>query len=180
LGVQGAYYPVIPIDAASMVIDVPPGVTTLGYSLQDVTTISVTEVIGPLSHSALMPWDRNPLAIADSFSAFVPGGTADTVAYTYTVPANRLFMLAYSTTEVDKYLAPTTTNYQYIYNTINGTPMGVKYLNSANGGPSENESHGGFGVILRAGGVITCHYSNLDAGGSVAMSAAFGGTEFDA
>lgn len=43
LGVNGSYYHVQYIDAASMIIDVPPNVNVLGYSCHDVTSIRVTE-----------------------------------------------------------------------------------------------------------------------------------------
>jgi hypothetical protein len=46
LGDTGAFYPAIPIDATDMVIGVPQGVTTLGFSLFGATTIRVTEVAG--------------------------------------------------------------------------------------------------------------------------------------
>jgi hypothetical protein len=43
LGVQGGFYPVIPIDAPEMRIDCPVGATDIGYSLQTTTSIRVTE-----------------------------------------------------------------------------------------------------------------------------------------
>lgn len=43
LGVQGAYGHVIPIDASTMFIDLPSGVTSLGYSLQGSGMIRVSE-----------------------------------------------------------------------------------------------------------------------------------------
>jgi hypothetical protein len=43
LGNQGSYYPVRPIDAVEVLMDCPPGVTSLGYSLFGSTSIRVTE-----------------------------------------------------------------------------------------------------------------------------------------
>jgi hypothetical protein len=42
-GVQGSYGPTLPIDSASMFLDAPAGVTSLGYSLFGTTAIRVTE-----------------------------------------------------------------------------------------------------------------------------------------
>jgi hypothetical protein len=46
LGRRGAYHPPIPIDAADQVIECPPGIDTLGYSLLTTTSIRVTEDFG--------------------------------------------------------------------------------------------------------------------------------------
>lgn len=47
IGWHGSYYPVIPIDAASMFIVVPDKADGLGYSLLTTTSIRVTEDFGP-------------------------------------------------------------------------------------------------------------------------------------
>jgi hypothetical protein len=46
---EGGYRPAFPIDAASMVIDVPPNTDAVGYSLAPGTTITITEGGPPVS-----------------------------------------------------------------------------------------------------------------------------------
>lgn len=85
LGVQGAYYPSVPIDGASILLDVPVGVTSLGYSLMPGTSIKVTEVFGVY---APFPAGGVHVAGLSTIGNIPDDGTTHTLIG-YTVPAGR-------------------------------------------------------------------------------------------
>lgn len=89
LGVQGAYFPSVPIDGASIVLDVPPGVTSLGYSLTPGTAITVQEAFNTY---APFPLGGHHLSGLAGSPALPNTGVAQVLA-AYTVPANRSALL---------------------------------------------------------------------------------------
>lgn len=81
-GQTGSYRPTFPIDAASMIVDVPHGTNALGFSLFGTTNIRVTEVFG------VAP--GNPLRVSRNGSAAGPADGASHNLWTYTVPSGRV------------------------------------------------------------------------------------------
>jgi hypothetical protein len=179
LGVQGAYYPAVPIDAASMVLDVPFDTTTLGYSLFAGASLRVTESFLVPAH-ALQPWDRNPLPVVTSYAAGINGGVGPSQAWSYTVPSGRLFLIAAANCEIGRFALPTTVNYGHAYIQINGiTAVQVFYSGNTQGSFTRDSLDGG-PMVLRAGDLVAGFFQNTDVGGQYFFTLDLAGTEFDA
>lgn len=79
-GVQGAFGPTIAIDATTMFLDAPEGVTTLGYSLFGTTAVTVTEQFGSFAPGGVR--------VPNMFSqVLVNADGASHPQLTYTVPS---------------------------------------------------------------------------------------------
>jgi len=180
LGVQGAYYPPVPIDAAQMVLDVPPGVTTLGYSLQDVTTITVIEVIGPLSNSDLMPWDRSPALVNQAGNAVVSTTSGEVQAWTYTVPSGRILYVAHARVGLVVLTAYTSVTQGYCVLRTSGTVLLAAYSYALAVNSQNYDFLAGDAWYFPAGTVLVCAYSNAGAGGSTLVTAELSGFLFNA
>lgn len=91
LGVQGSYYPSVPIDGASILLDLPVGVNLLGYSLEPGTSISVTEVF-----EVFAPFPPGAVRVPNMFAnvSLTPGSGSHTLL-TYTVPSGKSSLLEY-------------------------------------------------------------------------------------
>jgi hypothetical protein len=92
LGVQGGYYPTIPLDGADMVVDVPPGVTSLGYGLDNVTSITVTEVF-----NVYAPFPAGGVHVPGLAGVVnLPNDSTSHDLCDYTVPSGRSALLEYA------------------------------------------------------------------------------------
>lgn len=78
-GVQGSFGITQPIDAASMFMDCPDGVTTLGYSLFGTTAIRVTEQFGSAAAGGVH-------VAGLSFSNTIANDSTTHTLFDYTVP----------------------------------------------------------------------------------------------
>lgn len=88
LGVTGAYGRVIPIDATTMFIDLPAGITSLGYALFNTTAIRVSEdipVIPPGEELSLITPSHIPTSTYTNDQDYVLGVDLDTSADVHAV-----------------------------------------------------------------------------------------------
>jgi hypothetical protein len=180
LGVQGAYYPAIPVDGASIVVDLPVGVTTLGYSLKSGTSIKVTEATVVPPNDALQPWDRNPAFVTQGTIYSVNGGASTSSAWTYTVPSGRILAVTHAIVEISRYETPSQPNYAQGVITINGVLFLIAMLGEFESVPSVADQLSGGTLFLPAATVFLATYQNTAVGGSVFVQAMMNGYLFDA
>lgn len=178
-GVQGSYGLTYPIDSASMFLDCPDGVTTLGYSLFGTTAVKVTEQFASVSNTTLQPWDRNPSVVAVASQANIAPGAANVTLWTYTVPTGKILRI----TALDCMGIPYTTPAQqngagFTYITINGTQAQLSW--GVSGGFVAKPVDMAFGPWdLPAGTVIEATGSNSLTDAVVFVNAHLNGYTFD-
>lgn len=167
LGQQGSYRPSFPLDATSMVIDLPDKTDVLGYSLFGTTAIRVTEV----APAAI----GNPVRISRGFTLSIPVSQTATLQWTYTVPANRVFRVGLLFCAVAQVQGQVTGSNQLQLNGQN-----IQYLQPVGSGAATSfvSQYTTVPFYMVAGDKLDC----FTAGGSAAstMIAALQGVEFDA
>jgi hypothetical protein len=179
LGVQGSFGITQPVDAASMFMDCPDGVTTLGYSLFGTTAIRVTEQFANVTHS-LQPWDRNPTVVSLYAAATAPANSGTTQLWTHTVPAQRIFRVCGAEVLAGPF-APgaAAQNYCNVYVSIAGAPMLMAVAAADVSAPVIASLPGG-NLDLPAGQTIAAYYANGTATSVDLCLATCVGYEFDA
>lgn len=94
-GVQGSYLRKEPIDGFDILIDVPPGATTIGYYLFPAGSIRVTEQFAAaVANWQKQPWDRNPGVVAYLQSQQLIANAGTSSLGSYTVPAGRILRIS--------------------------------------------------------------------------------------
>lgn len=84
----------IPLQHVSQLEVLPTNeITSLGYTLQLGTEITVTELRAPTAVVS-EPWRRNPTPIAQMYANDVGGGFSKTTVWTYTVPSGKWLHLS--------------------------------------------------------------------------------------
>lgn len=181
-GVLGSFGPSIPIDAASMFIDLADGVNQLGYSLFGSTSIRVTEQFssGPTGNQLLMPWDRHPTTFGDQNLVGVSAALPQTQFLFYTVPAGRIAMLSEAYIVWQNITAVTGLNASASMS-VQGIAMLNQYMFGLAQGAHEEASLAGGPLYVPSGGTIEMDYTvSSMTSGSTAVGGSFGGTLFDA
>lgn len=79
------------IDGDLVWFDAPPGSTRFGYSMLDGASFTATEDFAKLGVAE--PWERNPIPHGLGTMQFSPALGSNQNYWSYTVPANRIFML---------------------------------------------------------------------------------------
>lgn len=168
-----------PLVTSPQVFDLPPGMTRLGYALLGGSTVSVAEVAAPVAVPSAI-WDRNPTPVGASALVGNPSGIADSIAWTYTVPAGRKLWLASARVQHSRLSASTpaglgTATASIVLST--GQTLALAYLgDTQNTVFDELDS----GLVLVATHALTAHYSNNSTGAWVYTTLQFAGTLFDA
>lgn len=180
LGNQGSYYATRYIDGASIILDCPPGVTTLAYSLFTTTTITVTEVFSAISNWQKQPWDRNPTPVQQGSVYTANGGQSNASVWSYTVPASRILGLTHAIAEVSRYQSPTSPNYCQGLVYLNGAVFLLAQLGEFEQVPSVSDALQGGTLYLPAATVVSASYSNASTGGACFVQLLIAGYTFDA
>lgn len=179
LGNQGSYYPPIALDATDTIIDVPSGVTSLGYSLFGAATAVATEVFLPVPTGQLEPWDRN-LQLWHAGARFgMNGGTGTTDLFSYTVPANRILGIVSARLSLERFVQATTPSSAYIGFYLDGAEHLFVQSNANLMGPMADDWLNGGTLYCPPGTAVTCNCGNSDVGGNVGAYAYTSGYLFD-
>lgn len=180
LGVQGSYGITQPIDAASMFMDCPEGVTTLGYSLFGQTAIRVTEQFTSDPNTLLQPWDRNPIVVTQSGNANASPNTSRAQLWTYTVPAGLIFRCTLMQVECAPFSTPSAQNgTAFSQLVINGVGAVIAFA-TGGGAVGQNGGFAGGAFDMPAGTVLTAFYQNLLTDVIAGVWAAVAGYTFNA
>jgi hypothetical protein len=179
-GDAAGWYSPIPVVENPQRIPLPPGCTQLGYACINGAQLSVSEVAATVPNWQKQPWDRNSLTKLLAFTGGVAGGTVQTTAFTYTVPANRLFLASKASCELTRSSGPTMVGAVAALITWQNITLSWAVLqNTALGPQNADDLHGG-NFLAHAGEVLTGTYQNGDTGGFVWTQLVLAGIEFDA
>lgn len=164
------WYPAVGIGVSPQKIPLPAGCTQLGYAMIAGSVVQVAEVAPPPAlNSSLNPWDRSPTPWGQSSTVFAAGGTASTVAWSYTVPAGKILRLVRAHVSIDRFVVATAQGSIQAYLTIAGV-IGPRldYWGNTLGQHVQDDLDGG-PYDLPAGTVVTGTYANGDTGGNAAV-----------
>lgn len=179
-GVQGSFGITQPIDAASMFMDAPDGVTTLGYSLFGQTAIRVTEQFASDPNTLLQPWDRQPTPVVTAANTNAPPSTLTTQLWSYTVPAGKIFRCVAMQVEAAPLSTPgPQNNVAFCLITINGAQSVASFV-TGGGSVSQNGGFAGGALDLPAGVVVAADYYNALTDAIVSVWASIVGYTFNA
>jgi len=156
----------VPISLSPQVFDLPPGMTRLGYSLLNGSTVQVAEVPAPgLANNQLNPWDRSPQPVSVGYNAGVQPSQGQMTTFSYTVPSGRLLWLAKASVLCTRLVAPTANNYgqSWIQDSA-GQIAFAWFFNAALGAQARDDLLGG-PLILPAGSVVSGYHIDYSTGG---------------
>lgn len=165
LGNQGFYYPVRYIDGASIWIDCPPGVTTLGYSLFTTTAIQVIEEFQPVENWQKQPWDRWTQYVVQVFQGNTGPTSGYLQAWTYTVPAGGIWRVVSLRANMRRSYAATTANYADCNIQLDGSIIASSTIEDNIVGSRDESVMSSGPLDIVAGHTLTAHYENGDVGG---------------
>jgi hypothetical protein len=180
LGAGGFFYPMIPIDATQQLIDVPAGVDTLGYGMQNSQTVTAVEVFAAPANFQKQPWDRNPHARAGYSQTQLPPLAAPANVTAYTVPASKLFLLSWMEVEIYHTTVATAPNVVTAQGIVAGQGLLFLAINGQPIGVVATDRFDGQGLVLVAGQTVQYSMTSYEATGNAYVNVNWAGTEFDA
>jgi hypothetical protein len=151
----------------TLLYPIPDSMTLVGLTLSSPVTAIITELLAaPVANSALQPWDRGAALWTQTAFQFLTAVNTGAVAWSYTVPAGKVLMLASAEVRMVRTAVATVVASVQAYiqaggNTVvvivgNANVLGEQVADSLTGGP----------LYLPAGTVVTANYScNESTGG---------------
>ena len=180
LGNQGSYYPPVALDATDTIVDVPGGVTSLGYSLFGAATATATEVFAPVSNALLQPWDRHSQAWGEGARLGLNGGSAQRTMWSYTVPTGKILAICSMRGGVTRTLQATSVSGPYVQGLIGGVEVIFVQPFGNVAGDNEDDWVNGGTIFIQAGQVVQMNCANGDNSGTVSCFGYASGYTFDA
>lgn len=179
-GDVNGWYPAIPIAQANQVIPMPPNITRLGYSMYRGSEVTVDEInIGYGSPESL--WQRNVTlpGFGDTYTPVADGNYNQ--IWSYTVPANRVFVLSYARAGWDVETTYTGSDLADAFIGWTGAAfIGAKLASGYTPGTYMADWSGGLLYIPAGGGLAGYTYVPTGATGTIHARLVASGMEFDA
>lgn len=178
-GDGNGWYEAIPITHTPGHIVMPPGADRVGFSIDGVSSVTLSEVIPTPANWQKQPWDRNPQNVAMWNGAGVPANTPNSSAWSYTVPANRRFRWVVGEVQTFNYApGPAANTYAYTRITLNGTIVLMAWLPQDATAPAI-ATLGGGPFDLQPGDVLSADWLNQNSATLTVCSASAAGYLFD-
>ena len=171
----------VPIEYEQQVIyPLPPDWELLAYDIRNGASCTFYELVAVPDLSLKQPWDRTPLPMFLDARPVATGATADTVAWTYTVPVGRRLLMAKLRCAVIRHAAATTVFESFAYIRVNSVLVTYAVLRGNVVGQEANDDLNSGPLVLNAGQTIDAHYCANVTGGTVSFNLLASGTLFDA
>ncbi|HZM54126.1 MAG TPA: hypothetical protein VFC03_03780 [Acidimicrobiales bacterium] len=169
------------VTSPQLIYPLQPEYTLCSVNMVQGATVTVDEIASSSSWPMkAMPWDRNPTAWQQQGVQTFAGSVADTLGWSYTVPAGRKLMLTHLECRTLRSALATTLNTTYSYANINGSMVlnAIEQVNTL--GTVVVDAMQSSPQYILPGGLITWRYLSLDVGGTHNVYGFAAGFIFDA